>query len=59
MSSAESKSVVVVGSINEDVVLRLGRSIQPGETVTAERVERLSREHKALCEITRSYGVPR
>jgi ribokinase len=41
MSSAEPKSVVVVGSINEDVVLRLGRSIRPGETVTAERVERL------------------
>ena len=41
MSSVESKSVVVVGSINEDVILRLGRSIQPGETVTAERVERL------------------
>jgi ribokinase len=33
--------VVVVGSINEDVVLRLGRRIRPGETVTAERVERL------------------
>jgi hypothetical protein len=37
MSPAESKSVVVVGSINEDVVFHLGRSIQPGETVTAER----------------------
>ena len=33
-------SVVVVGSINEDVMLRLGRPIHPGETVTAQRVER-------------------
>jgi ribokinase len=33
-------SVIVVGSINEDVVLQLGQSIQPGETVTAQRVER-------------------
>jgi ribokinase len=33
-------SVIVVGSINEDVVLQIGQSIQPGETVTAERVER-------------------
>jgi ribokinase len=33
-------SVIVVGSINEDVVLQLGQSIQPGETVTAWRVER-------------------
>jgi ribokinase len=33
-------SVVVVGSINEDVVLRLDRTIQPGETVTAQRVGR-------------------
>jgi ribokinase len=41
MNSAESGSVVVVGSINEDVVLRLGRRIQPGETVTAQRVDRL------------------
>jgi ribokinase len=41
MSSAKSGSVVVVGSINEDVVLRLARSIQPGETVTAQRIERL------------------
>ena len=41
MRPAESKSVVVVGSINEDVVLHLGRSVQPGETVTAERIERL------------------
>jgi sugar/nucleoside kinase (ribokinase family) len=41
MSPAESNSVVVVGSINEDVVLHLGRNIQPGETVTAERIERL------------------
>ena len=41
MTQAESKSVVVVGSINEDVVLQLSRGIRPGETVTAERVERL------------------
>jgi ribokinase len=41
MGSAGSRGVVVVGSINEDVVLRLGRRIRPGETVTAERVERL------------------
>jgi ribokinase len=41
MSSAESKSVVVVGSINEDVVLHLSRNIRPGETVTAKRIERL------------------
>jgi ribokinase len=40
MSSADSGSVVVVGSINEDVVLTLGRRIRPGETVTAQRVER-------------------
>jgi ribokinase len=33
-------SVIVVGSINEDVVLQLGQSIQPGETVTAQRIER-------------------
>ncbi|HZR54392.1 MAG TPA: PfkB family carbohydrate kinase [Streptosporangiaceae bacterium] len=33
-------SVVVVGSINEDVMLRLGRPIRPGETITAQRVER-------------------
>lgn len=33
-------SVVVVGSINEDVMLQLGRRIHPGETVTARRVER-------------------
>lgn len=34
-------SVIVVGSINEDVVLQLPRPIRPGETVTAERVRRL------------------
>lgn len=33
-------SVVVVGSINEDVILRLGRPARPGETVTAESVDR-------------------
>jgi len=41
MNSAHSRAVVVVGSINEDVILQLGRSIRPGETVTAERIERL------------------
>jgi ribokinase len=40
MSSADSRTVVVVGSINEDVLLTLGRRIRPGETVTAQRVER-------------------
>jgi ribokinase len=35
-----SSSVVVVGSINEDVVLLLSRAPQPGETVTAERSTR-------------------
>jgi ribokinase len=41
MSSADSPFVVVVGSLNEDVVLRLDRAVRPGETVTAVRVERL------------------
>jgi ribokinase len=40
MRSTDSHAVVVVGSINEDVMLRLDRRIQPGETVTAQRVER-------------------
>jgi ribokinase len=40
MSSAGSGAVVVVGSVNEDVMLRLGGRIRPGETVTAQRVER-------------------
>jgi ribokinase len=40
MKSAKSRAVVVVGSINEDVMLQLGRRIRPGETVTAQRVER-------------------
>jgi ribokinase len=40
MSPAEAHAVVVVGSINEDVMLQLGRPIRPGETVTAQRVER-------------------
>jgi ribokinase len=40
MNSADSHAVVVVGSINEDVMLSLGRRIRPGETVTAQRVER-------------------
>jgi ribokinase len=41
MGSGGSLGVVVVGSINEDVVLRVGRRVSPGETVTAELVERL------------------
>src|ERR1700728_99248 len=41
MSSSGSGAVVVVGSINEDVMLRVGRPISPGETVTAQLVERL------------------
>ena len=41
MSSTGAGAVVVVGSINEDVMLRVGRRISPGETVTAELVERL------------------
>jgi ribokinase len=41
MSSADSPTaVIVVGSINEDVLLQLDRPIHPGETVTAQRVER-------------------
>jgi ribokinase len=40
MSSADSRAVVVVGSINEDVMLRLDRPVRPGETVTAHGVER-------------------
>lgn len=41
MSSTGSGAVVVVGSINEDVMLRVGRRISAGETVTAKLVERL------------------
>jgi ribokinase len=40
MDSTGSCDVIVVGSINEDVMLRLGRRIHPGETVAAEHVER-------------------
>jgi ribokinase len=40
MSSAGPRAVVVVGSINEDVILQLGQRIRPGETVTAQHVER-------------------
>jgi ribokinase len=40
MSPADSRAVIVVGSVNEDVMLQLGRRIRPGETVTAEHVER-------------------
>jgi ribokinase len=40
MSSGDFRAVVVVGSINEDVMLRVDRRIHPGETVTARRVER-------------------
>jgi ribokinase len=35
-------SVVVVGSINEDVVMELGRPVRPGETVRAERIRRFA-----------------
>jgi ribokinase len=41
MSSADSQFVIVVGSLNEDVVLQVDRPVQPGETVAAVRVERL------------------
>ena len=37
---SRARSVVVVGSINEDVVLRLSRPVLPGETVTAVGVDR-------------------
>lgn len=40
MNSADSRAVIVAGSINEDVILQLGQYIRPGETVTAQRVER-------------------
>ena len=40
MSSGDPRAVVVVGSVNEDVILQLGQRIRPGETVTARRVER-------------------
>ena len=40
MNSAASHAVLVVGSINEDVMLHADRRIRPGETVTAQRVER-------------------
>ena len=40
MNSADPRRVVVVGSINEDVMLQVGRQVHPGETVTAQRVER-------------------
>src|ERR1700757_3570087 len=40
MSSADSRAVVVVGSINEDVMLQLDRPVRPGETVIAHSVER-------------------
>jgi ribokinase len=41
MSSADSPFVVVVGSLNEDVVLQVDRPVRPGETIAASRVERL------------------
>ncbi len=41
MSSADSPFVVVVGSLNEDLVLEVDRPVRPGETVAARRVARL------------------
>jgi ribokinase len=39
VNSADSRAVIIVGSINEDVVLQLGQPIHSGETVTARSVE--------------------
>ncbi|HEY1639286.1 MAG TPA: PfkB family carbohydrate kinase [Streptosporangiaceae bacterium] len=41
MSSGDSPFVVVVGSLNEDVVLQVDRPVRPGETIAAVHVERL------------------
>ena len=41
MASADCPFVVVVGSLNEDVVLQVDRPVRPGETVAASRVQRL------------------
>jgi ribokinase len=41
MSSADPQFVVVVGSLNEDVVLQVDRPVRPGETVAAVRVRHL------------------
>jgi ribokinase len=41
MSSADTPFVVVVGSLNLDVILQVDRPVRPGETIAARRVQRL------------------